>query len=205
MAADRYRTLASLVAVAALAVACSTEDAGVPLAQPPSSTSATTSTSRATSTTLPVRPRPRQLLVADVQPCDLLAADQQRRFGIDTAPSPDDDPSLQAMTCDFISHAQKIAIAVSPLTNFGIDRFQPGKVNGEVRSLTVRTFPAVEVFTETIETIDMFCVVVVDVADKQAVHVSYSENGVRPHLGRSVVCERAAQVADAVVGNLLAR
>jgi hypothetical protein len=98
-----------------------------------------------------------------------------------------------------------VGFGVSMLTAFGIDRFQPGKVRGDLRPITVRDFPAVEFHTVFSDTVDDACVVVVDIADGQAVHVEYAEEGIRPHLGKSVLCARAAQLADVVMGNLLAR
>ncbi|WP_235038513.1 DUF3558 domain-containing protein [Kibdelosporangium aridum] len=186
--------------------ACTTEQAGVPAAQRGPLTSSTSQPpSPSTSAPPPSVSRPRDLAMSGVRPCDLLTPDQQRKFGVDDQPRTNDDQTLQAQSCYFDSQKLRTKISISPLTSFGIERFQPRKVNGEVRPLTIRAFPAVEVFTETIETIDMFCVVVVDVAAGQAVHVNYGEDGLRPHLGRSEVCRRAAEVADVVTGNLLAR
>ncbi|WP_312872680.1 DUF3558 domain-containing protein [Kibdelosporangium persicum] len=199
-----------LACLALLAGACTTVSTGAPVPQGAASSSgtaprpSTTSIGSAATTGIKSR-RPEQLVLADVQPCGLLTAGQQQRFGVDRPPRITDAPALKAPSCNFLSFEQGIVISISPMTSFGIDRFQPGQVNGEVRPLTVRAFPAVEVFTETSERSDMFCVVVVDVADGQAVHVNYSEAGVRPHLGRNVVCDRAAQVADVVIENLLAR
>ncbi|WP_260478693.1 DUF3558 domain-containing protein [Kibdelosporangium aridum] len=185
--------------------ACTSEQAGVPAAQRGPLTSSTPQPPSSSTSAPPTVSRPRDLAMSGVRPCDLLTPDQQRKFGVDDQPRINDDQTLQAQSCYFDSQKLRTKISVSPLTSFGIERFQPGKVNGEVRPLTLREFPAVEVFTETIETIDMFCVVVVDVAAGQAVHVNYGEDGLRPHLGRSEVCRRAVEVADVVTGNLLAR
>ncbi|MFC0111341.1 DUF3558 domain-containing protein [Kibdelosporangium aridum] len=203
--ADHRRVLVSFSLAAMALAACTTEHAGVPVAQRgPLTTSTTQPPSSSTSSPTSV-PRPRDLVMSGSRPCDLLTPDQQRRFGIDDQPRTDDDPTLRAQSCYFDSNKQRTTFAISALTSFGIERFQPRKINGEVRPLTVRAFPAVEVFTQTIESIDMFCVVVVDVAAGQAVHVNFREAGLRPHLGRAEVCRRAAEVADVVMGNLLAR
>ncbi|WP_312024945.1 DUF3558 domain-containing protein [Kibdelosporangium aridum] len=194
------------VAVVVALTACTTESGQTPYVPPiPLTSSVPTSPtfSRTSQSTPPTtRSRPRDLTMSGIRPCDLLTADQQRKFGVDDQPRTNDDETLRAQSCYFDSQKLRTKISVSPLTRFGIERFQPREVNGEVRPLTIRAFPAVEVFTRTIDTIDRFCVVVVDVAPGQAVHVNYGEDGLRPHLDRSEVCRRAVQVADVVVENL---
>lgn len=177
----------------------------MPVADSVTSTSSTSSrpTSASSAPSTPVRPR--QVATAGLKSCDLVTTDQQRRFGIDRPPNPSDDPFLQAVTCNYGSRAQKVGFGVSMLTAFGIDRFQPGKVRGDLRPMTVRDFPAMEFHTVFSDTLDDACIVVVDIADGQAVHVDYGEEGVRPHLGKPILCTRAAQIADVIMGNLLAR
>ena len=206
-----HRARVTVVAVCLVLVtaACTSTSVGEPQGIPAVSATAS-SVPRSTngSGSASVRPpsaRPRQLQLAGVDPCGLLTAEQRDTFGIDREPQPGNDPTYESLACHFSSHAMRTGFGVYPVTAFGIERFQPGLVMAQVRSLTVAEFSGVELYTPMPEDLDEFCVVAVDVADGQAVVVDYGEEGHRPHLPRGVVCTRAAQVAGFVVSNLMAR
>ncbi|MBE1469524.1 DUF3558 domain-containing protein [Kibdelosporangium phytohabitans] len=214
--ADRHHAPAgTALVVTALAMlslaACTTAETGTPVVERMSGNSANDSRSSAAAAPTtgsrtsppPNPPRPRDLPIAGIDPCSLLTKEQQQRFGVDEPLRPRQEPTFKSPLCGFASRQNKIVFDVITVTTSGIDRFKPGKVNGEVRPLTVHAFPGFEVFTELLPTSYVFCVVVVDVADGQVAHVTYREDGAR--LGKAEVCRRTAQVADAVVGNLLAR
>jgi uncharacterized protein DUF3558 len=189
-------------------VGCTTNSVGEPQAAAAVSHTASTWTAAVTSSSTTSRPssaRPRQLELANVDPCELLTAAQQVTFGVDRAPRPGHEPTLRSATCNFSSIAQKTGFGISPVTVSVSTDFNPAAVNGDVRPLIVAEFPAVELYGPLPDKLDDFCIVVVDVADGQVIHVDYGEDGHRPHLTKDGVCSRAAQIAGLAVTNLMAR
>ncbi|MFB9906439.1 DUF3558 family protein [Allokutzneria oryzae] len=162
-----------------------------------------------TATTTPTTPavqRPRVLDMTNIDPCTLLTPEQQRTFGIDLPPSPDDSAVHQAKSCYFANEKGFEGLSFTPIPHKGIDQFAPGKVNAEVRNLTASGFPAKENFTPLRNPdLPRFCFVIVDVAPGQVLETQYTETARSgpPVLTRDDVCKRAAQAADAAITTLM--
>ncbi|MCP3799660.1 DUF3558 domain-containing protein [Allokutzneria sp. A3M-2-11 16] len=157
------------------------------------------------STTPPVQ-RPRLLDMTKVDPCALFTPEQQRAFGIDLPPTPDDSAVFQSKSCFLANEKGFEAIGFIAIPHSGVDRFSAGKVNADVRDLTVSGFPAKEnVVRITIPDYPPTCDVVVDVAPGQVLNVTYKET-VRsgpPVRDREYVCRRAKEAAEAAISTLM--
>ncbi|SDN28840.1 DUF3558 domain-containing protein [Allokutzneria albata] len=160
-----------------------------------------------TVSTTPSIQRPRVLDMTNVDPCTLLIPEQQRTFGIDRPPRPDDSVVLQAKSCRFPNEELSTSVSFVPIPHTGIDRFAAGKVNAEVRDLVIGGFPAKENLIRTKTDPPPACDVVVDVAPGQTLQARYSKNGSikPPFLTSDVLCQRAAQAAEAAIATLMSR
>ncbi|MCO1580991.1 DUF3558 domain-containing protein [Crossiella sp. SN42] len=163
----------------------------------------TTATAQPTTSSAPAKPaRPRDLDLSAVKACDLLSAQQQAAFGIDTPPKAGRSTTFDADDCFFTAGQDRISFFLVPITKQGIERFAPGRVNGEVRELTVSGYLAYEAWTPLAPG-NQFCAVHVDVADGQVLRSHYAENGRKQPLGREELCKRAAQVAENALATLV--
>ena len=135
-----------VVALTLVAIAGCTVNAPGEATTAPSSGHSTTS-QPSTTKVLPSSTRPREVKMNGVNPCELLSADQLKRFAIDRPPSADKDTTFQTATCDYFSKVTLTGFRLTPIPTLGIDRFEPGKVTGDVQVRTVRGFPAREIHT----------------------------------------------------------
>ncbi|MGO1049592.1 DUF3558 domain-containing protein [Crossiella sp. CA198] len=164
-------------------------------------TATTTSVQAATSTT-PAKPaRPRSLDLTGVVACELLSEQQRSALGVDQPPKAGRSTTFDADDCFFLNRAENTNFFLVPISKQGIERFAPGRVNGEVRQVSISGYPGYEVWTEVAPG-SQFCTVQVDVADGQVLRAHYAEGGRKQPLGREELCKRASRVAEAALVTL---
>jgi hypothetical protein len=199
--ADRHRHTWLAIAVLVLPLAGCTNVVG-------------TATPTTTTSTTPSVQRPRILDMTNVDPCTLLTPEQQRAFNIDLPPRPDDSVVFQAKSCRFPNDKGFESIGFVAIPHTGIERFAEGKVNADVRDLTVNGFPAKENITRIklpnypptwgprggLGPPSLF---LFSVPPGQVLNVHYAETGRAPMRDREYACQRAKEAAEAAISTLM--
>jgi hypothetical protein len=182
------RLVAGVVAAAAL-TGCGTDAPAVP-ATPPGPV------------VLPARPV--ELPLDGIQPCSLLSAEQLSALGVpdkgQTAPNSD---LLGSNTCLWSGSAEPPhgSPQATAVTKQGVDYFRAP----EDRVIDVDGMPALETASPDLDAAS-HCWVLVDVAANQTLWVQYSPEGpVTPGTTHQIACDRARDVARAMVISLRAQ
>jgi hypothetical protein len=156
---------------------------------------------------VPLPERPFEVRVDDVDPCSLLASEEVAGLGLEPGGNLDvRNSALWGGVTSLCSwqgfEPRSISVGVNLSVTAGVELFTERAVPGIVTPLDVRGFPAVlarqDQFPEA-------CLVVVDVADGQALDVQFRAGGRQPPVPQEDLCVGAQQVAELVMGNLLAR
>jgi hypothetical protein len=142
--------------------------------------------------------RSREVKIDRVNPCSLLPEDFARLAGLDSGPAPERHPEFQTPAYRFRSTARSGELMITPLPTIGIERFEPGKRTGEVRSRTIQGFRALEI------PLSGGCTIVVDIAEGQVLHLTFKEAADLP-LSQAVRCQMTGDLADTAMRTLLAR
>lgn len=206
-----FRTSVAALALVPFGIgACNASTSGVAQVEPStsqitSSTPESTSSTSTPSTTYPLPPRPRTIRMDGVDPCKLLTQQQLRQFAIDSAPDPSMDTTFHAPTCSFFSYSTGTSMSISAVSTVGIERFEPGKVTGDVVIKTIRGFPAVQIHIRGLPAGQEFCTDTVDVADGQVLDVLFNDDLSKQPLTEQTVCQGANAFADAAMTTLLTR
>jgi hypothetical protein len=184
--------------LAVLLAACAPAPAGTPSAPVPTT---------APPALVPLPERPFEVRVDDLDPCTLLTPEDVAGLGLEPGGNLDVRSSALyggvTALCSWQGFEPRaISIGVSLSVTGGIELFTERAVPGIVTPLDVRGFPAVlaraDEFPED-------CSVIVDVAEGQALDVQFRDGGRLPRNPQADLCAGAQQVADLVMGNLLAR
>jgi hypothetical protein len=152
-------------------------------------------------------PRPREVRLDGVDPCEVLTEEQRADLGLDGRPGFDQAPSqlyeAEVPACVIRgSDPREIRVAVSLVTTAGVERFTaPHGLAAELRPVQVRGFPALVVTPTRYTT---YCTVVVDVAPGQLIDAQFSDGGGQPPVPQPQLCQGAEAMADAVMASLLA-
>lgn len=177
-------------------VACVREPAGTatPVADPESAT------------TVERPPRPRDVMVAGLDPCSLLTAEQRASLDLDGEPDSNEGRSVLYQgpepTCIVSSFEPRaIVVGVSlPYDGLGIDAFAPYRVDSQVTPLTIEGFPAVQAIPARLTD---FCSVSVDVGPGAALDIQYRDGGRIPAVPQPDLCAGAVEVARAAMATLV--
>jgi len=159
--------------------------------------SPTPDTRSPSSTSPPASVRPREIKLDGVDPCGLLPDDSVRLAGFGSGPQAEQHPSFQAPSCHFYS-SNGTELMVTALPTLGIERFEPSKKTGEARTRSIQGFRSLEIYSST------SCTVVVDVADGQVLHMTFSKKN-DPPLPEQVGCRMAVELANIATRTLLTR
>lgn len=157
-------------------------------------------------TTVERAPRPRDVAVADLDPCSLLTAAQRADLQLDGEPNLDEGRSILYQgpepACDVRSYEPRaVAVGVSlPYDGLGIDAFAPYRVDALVTPLTIEGFPAVQAVPARF---DNFCSVVVDLGPGAALSIQYRDGGRIPAVPQPDLCAGAVDVARAAMATLV--
>ncbi|MHA6783810.1 DUF3558 domain-containing protein [Pseudonocardia saturnea] len=184
------------IALCVTLAGCVRESAGAaaPVADPESAT------------TVERPPRPRDVAVADLDPCSLLTAEQRADLQLDGEPSQDESRSVLYQgpepTCLVRSYEPRaVAVGVSlPYAGLGIDAFAPVRVDALVTPLTIEGFPALQAVPAGLTD---FCSVVVDLGPGAALDIQYRDGGRIPAVPQPDLCAGAVEVARAAMATLV--
>ncbi|MHA6782927.1 DUF3558 domain-containing protein [Pseudonocardia saturnea] len=156
-------------------------------------------------TTIALPPRPREIRLDGLDPCDLLTETQRADLGLDRPPVFNRGPSqLYGGETDLCSvrgnEPRAVSVGVQLAVTAGIEVFTSRPVDAEVRVIDVRGFPAVMVVPTGFPE---FCSVIVDVAPGQALDVQFADGGRRPPVPQPELCSSAEESAGLVMDTLL--
>lgn len=151
-------------------------------------------------------PRPRDVPVRDVNPCDLLTEAQRAEIGLETPPlySPAEGSILfegpEPLCASNSFRPRAIAVGVAtPHDGLGITALTGRPVRSELTVLDVQGFPAVLARPRFDP---LFCQVLVDVAPGAALSVIFRDGG-RGNVPQDDLCDGAVQTANAAMTTLL--
>lgn len=157
-------------------------------------------------TTVERPPRPRDVVVADLDPCSLLTAEQRADLQLDDEGIFNGGRSAlyegPESTCNLGAFEPRaVAVGVSlPYDGLGIDAFAPSRVDSMVTPLTIEGFPAVQAVPARL---DNFCSVVVDLGPGAALSIQYRDGGRIPAVPQPDLCTGAVEVAHAAMATLV--
>ncbi|MBY8850774.1 DUF3558 domain-containing protein [Saccharothrix longispora] len=181
-----------MLAVLAFTAACS-PSAGKPVPEePPTTSSATPSTS-----VKPSSPRPREIKVDGLRPCDLLTTEQLPGLKIDRPGRSVTSDFYQTTACSWtVTGASN---RLTPVTREGIEEWTGGKRTGRPTEIEpILDFPAI---TVTLPSDPAACDVMVDTADGQYLVATFSVlPGFEDRFPEP--CDGARQLAEAAMQNL---
>lgn len=187
--------VATLLALVAMTSACSTSEQGQPLPgstqQPPSS--------RSTEPPTDLPPRPEDLPVADVNPCDLLSEAQRSELNVVRARETTEKTEAE---CAFTVEAdsRRLDLRVVADTREGVDAWLRGQRNVTVEQTTVDGFGAANFWLKGGSGAD--CNTAVDVAAGQHLKVTLRLPGVG--WTQEKLCETTDRFAAAALATLRA-
>lgn len=151
-------------------------------------------------------PRPRDVPVRDVDPCDLLTEAQRAEIGLESPPlfSPADGSVLfegpEPLCGSIANDPRAFGVTVAtPYDGLGVSALTGRPVRPELTVIDVQGFPAVLARPGFDP---LFCQVLVDVAPGAAVSVNFRDGG-RRNIPQDDLCEGAVQVANAAMTTLL--
>jgi Protein of unknown function (DUF3558) len=163
---------------------------------PPSSSAA----AAASPTALP--PRPAELRLDGVNPCDLLAKAQQADLGVGAGTADNGTDELASPGCQWTNPTG------SPDNNWVAKAVVKRGADAWLRSFSsaqvvlVDGFPTVQASSEYSDP-GLECVLYVDVADGQSLSVEYiNRRGDLPNINHGVACQKATAAAQLMLGNL---
>jgi Protein of unknown function (DUF3558) len=152
-------------------------------------------------------PRPREVRLDGVDPCELLTEEQRAELGLDGRQSFSVAPSQlyngEVPACVISgSEPREVVAGVSAVTSVGIERYTTSRgLAAELRPVQVRGFPALVVVPTRLND---SCTVVVDVAPGQLIDAQFGDGGGRPPVPQPQLCQGAEALASAVMATLLA-
>ncbi|MEV0702087.1 DUF3558 domain-containing protein [Saccharopolyspora sp. NPDC050389] len=191
--------LSALLAAGALTLAgCGlwqsepTSDTRAPLPPPMPTTSAPP----------PLPPRPFELALDGVDPCELLTADQRNQLGFDREPLPGSEAGFgDAATCSYRNTTAKVGARLALITTESMGVWTDDTAQVESSPVVIGGFPALVIKTPGL---DLSCNVAVDVAELQHLDVLYRDDGGQPPSPVDQLCAGAQRVAEDALASLAA-
>ncbi|TDD04861.1 DUF3558 domain-containing protein [Saccharopolyspora terrae] len=145
-------------------------------------------------------PRPFDLGLDGVDPCELLTADQRNQLGFDREPQPDSDAGFgNAATCSYRNTTAKVGARLALITTESMRVWTDDTAQVEATPILVQGFPALVIKTPGL---DLSCNVAVDVAEGQHLDVLYRDDGGQPPPPVDQLCSGAQRVAEEAVRTL---
>lgn len=153
-------------------------------------------------------PRPRDIDISGILPCELLTSAQRTELGLDGEPrlnSGNDALFGQARRCDIrrFDAGPAVRFRITLAVEYGIERLLgPGTTAG-VEPIEVAGYPAV--LSPPPSSMPDNCLVAVDVSARQMVGVLLADGGNDPQIPLDQLCADVPRYAEAVMTTLLAR
>ncbi|MDR7301337.1 DUF3558 domain-containing protein [Haloactinomyces albus] len=150
--------------------------------------------------TAPLPPRPADLPLNGIDPCELLTAQQRARLGFDREPLTAAAPGFgNVATCNFRNSTAQVGARLSLVTGESMDVWTSDAARVRATPVEIAGFPALVVRTPEL---NLACNVAVDVAEGQHVDVLYRNDGANPPPPLHRLCAGAKRVAEAAVTRL---
>jgi Protein of unknown function (DUF3558) len=199
----RSRRAGWLVASLGLLLAACSSTAPSQPGQTSSAAETADSTSASTPPPVALPPRPREINLNGIQPCDLLTEQQREQLGFDRPPVPANNPNFGVPDCTIGNSRIGLATKVMPVPNKDLSYwFDKDQVNADPQVIDVAGFPALLNKTPG-QT--KFCNVDVGVAKGQFLDVMYANSGARTPPPLDSLCDGAKQVATAAMQSLVSK
>ncbi len=157
-----------------------------------------------TTTTVPtLPPRPRDIALDQLDPCEVLSADQRMQLSLDNPPSAYVESSFgNAKACTMRSNISGNVVRLALVTAEGIGVWLSENAQVDAKTTTVAGFPALTVRTPGLDDV---CNVEVDVAEGQFLDVMFRDGGNKTKAKQDILCQGAQRAAEAAVAGLLQR
>ncbi|MFI9007430.1 DUF3558 domain-containing protein [Actinosynnema sp. NPDC053489] len=157
-----------------------------------------------TATTVPsLPPRPRELRLDRVEPCEVLSEEQRVQLSLDNPPSPYVESSFgNAKACTMRSNISGNVVRLALVTVEGVGVWLSENAQVHVEQTTISGFPGLTVRTPGMENV---CNVEVDVAEGQFLDVMFRDGGNETAAKQDTLCQGAQRAAEAAVAGLLQR
>lgn len=156
-----------------------------------------------TTTTLSLPPRPRNILLDDVDPCAVLSADQRVQLSLDNPPSAYVEASFgNAKACTMRSNISGNVVRLALVTVEGVGVWLSENAQVDAEPTTVSGYPGLTVRTPGLDNV---CNVEVDVAEGQFLDVMFRDGGNEIAAKQDTLCQGAQRAAEAAVAGLLQR
>jgi hypothetical protein len=153
-------------------------------------------------------PRPRDIDISGIPPCELLTDAQRAELGLDGEPGPYTSRDAlfgDARSCTIrrLDAQPAVTLGISMVVEYGIERFaEPGVVDG-VERIEVLGYPAV--LSPPPASMPDNCLVAIDVAPGQMVGVLLSDGGNARPIRLEQLCAEVPRFAESVMTTLVAR
>ncbi|RCW43748.1 uncharacterized protein DUF3558 [Halopolyspora algeriensis] len=171
-----------------------------PTSTPQQSTppAAPVSISQPSTSSLP--PRPVDIPLDGIDPCEVLTAQQRGELGFDRDPLLGSEPGFgDAATCSFRSSTAEVGARLSLMTDESMAVWTSDTAQVRTTPVVIAGFPGLVVRTPEL---DLSCNVAVDIAEGQHLDVLYRDDGANPPPPLNELCAGAKQVAEAAVTSL---
>ena len=156
-----------------------------------------------TATTVPQLPRPREVRLDDLDPCEVLSADQRAQLSLDHAPNAYVDNTFgESKVCSFRSGISGNVMRLALVTVEGIGVWLSENAQVEPVFTTIGGFPAMVIRTPGLDDV---CNVEVDVAEGQFLDVMFRDGGNEKKATQDTLCAGAQRAAEAALSALLER
>ncbi|HWE89205.1 MAG TPA: DUF3558 domain-containing protein [Pseudonocardiaceae bacterium] len=153
-----------------------------------------------TSTALALPPRPRDLALDRVNPCQILTADQRSALSLDSAPTEYVDQEFdQARACTIRGQGSGTVVQLALVTDMSVNVWLSDEAQVSASPTTVAGWPAIVVHTPGLDSV---CNVEVDTTANQFLDVLFRDGGNNPPLSQNTLCQGAQRVAEAAVTSL---
>ena len=153
-------------------------------------------------------PRPRDIDISGILPCELLTEAQLVELGLDGEPrsgNANDALFGQARSCSIVGFepGRGLRFGLTLATDYGIERFSDPGIAAGVQPIEIEGFPAV--LSPPPPSMPDNCLVAIDVAPGQMVGVLLADGGSVPGVPLAELCRNVPRYAEAVMTTLLRR
>ncbi|RZS40963.1 uncharacterized protein DUF3558 [Herbihabitans rhizosphaerae] len=196
----RKRIVSSIVAICAAGLAAGCDSTTGNASPATTSETAPQTASKSTSATPTVPPRPKDLRVDGIDPCQLIPRQNWTELRLDEARPAGNASFYKVPVCSYSGATPPIyqGFGVSAPVTEGIEVWLAGKKNSAIRPITVAGYGAVEAIRDGAEEAE--CAVIVDVAPGQILWVDTGV-GYRK-LTQEQLCRSVTRVAEIAVQTL---
>ncbi|GLZ35647.1 hypothetical protein Lesp02_78340 [Lentzea sp. NBRC 105346] len=154
-----------------------------------------------TSSVVKLPPRPKDIALDRLDPCQILDASQRKQLNLDNPPSPYVEPSFgNAKACTIRSNTSANVARLALVTASGVDVWLSDNAQVDRKISAINGYAAITVRTPDLDDV---CNVEVDVAEGQFLDVMFRDGGNTPPTQQDHLCLGAMRVAEFALAGLL--